>query len=306
MLDILKVSELSHWTSTAVLPALLILVVVLIMIAWRNRLQKLSIGHKSINLKNKNEVIQLIEEYQNNLEALKEDTRKLAQTEREMAWREMAKLVAHEIKNPLTPLKLGVQLLQKSWEAKDPDFDQKFSKFTHAFIEQIENLSVIVSEFSNFAKMPDMVLEKLDLRMLMEQVMEMYKPNPHINFNLVFEGSSAINILGDKDYLLRSLQNLIKNAIEAIPNHQLEKEIHIRIYQDKEQAQMEIRDNGTGIPEQLREHIFLPNFTTKSSGTGLGLAFVKQSLESIGGSIQFSTQEGRGTTFFISIPLAPE
>ncbi len=302
----MKITDISHWTNTALVPALLILIVVLILIAWRKRLQKLSIGPKSINLKNKNEVIQLIEEYQNNLETLKDDTRKLAQTEREMAWREMAKLVAHEIKNPLTPLKLGLQLLQKSWEAKDPDFDQKFRRFTDAFIEQIEHLSIIVSEFSNFAKMPDMVLEKLEIRALMEQVMEIYQPGNKIDFKLYCAEGSAIRVLADKDYLLRSFHNLIKNAIEAIPNYQAVKEIKIRISRDQQRAQIEIRDNGVGIPERLRAHIFLPNFTTKSSGTGLGLAFVKQSLGSIGGSIYFETQEGRGTTFFISIPLAPE
>ena len=251
-------------------------------------------------------MIKLIEEYQNNLETLKEDTRKLAQTEREMAWREMAKLVAHEIKNPLTPLKLGVQLLQRSWEEKDPDFDQKFKKFTNALIEQIENLSIIVSEFSNFAKMPDMVLEKLEVRVLLEQVIEIYKPDNHINFNIHCTDANELLVLADKDYLLRSFNNLIKNAMEAIPSQQSEKEIQIRLYQDKQRVQIEIHDNGTGIPERLKEHIFLPNFTTKSSGTGLGLAFVKQSLGSIGGSIHFTTQEGRGTTFFISIPLAPE
>jgi nitrogen fixation/metabolism regulation signal transduction histidine kinase len=288
-----------------VISASIVLVAVLVykLFLARNRvLAPIQSSHHPIKWKNKNELMRLIEEYQSNIIRLKENTKKLAQSERETAWREMAKLVAHEIKNPLTPLKLGVQLLKKSWETKDPDFDQKFERFTDSFIEQIETLSNIVSEFSNFAKMPDMVLEKIDLKDLLEKQLAVYPETPPLKISLETELKVPVWIKADKNYLSRSFNNLIKNAMEAIGKSD-GGIIVIRLDEDASYAYVAIEDNGSGIAEGLREHIFVPNFTTKTSGTGLGLAFVKQSLISIGGSIHFETETGKGTTFYIRIPL---
>ncbi len=289
----------SSWLSVCLILLLLVNIFAIIFL-WNKKiwgLSKFCISHKSDR---KNEVAQLIEEYQNKIHTLEERTKKLAQSERETAWREMAKLVAHEIKNPLTPLKLGVQLLKKSWEENDPDFDQKFEKFSSSFIEQIESLSLIASEFSNFAKMPEMVLEKLDLIELVAQSAEVYQKTEGIKISIYKLNCRRIWVQADKVQLLRSFNNLIKNAVEAL-SHQKNGDIKITLQKDARWGYLDISDNGSGINENLREKIFSPNFTTKTSGTGLGLAFVKQSLSIIGGNIHFETS-GNGTTFFIRIP----
>jgi nitrogen fixation/metabolism regulation signal transduction histidine kinase len=237
--------------------------------------------------------------------ALEESAQKLAISERETAWREMAQQVAHEIKNPLTPLKLGIQLLERSWREKDPNFDEKFERFNKSFIEQIESLAHIASEFSSFAKMPEAVFERVNVKEIIEQSIVLYRQSDHTS--IILEEMSGIEplIKGDKDQLLRCFNNLIKNSIEA----RYEKRrsiIRIVIYCREGFVYIEVKDNGAGIPEDLGQKIFTPNFTTKTSGTGLGLAFVKQTIESMGGVIRFKTVPGIGTTFFISIPLDRE
>ncbi len=252
--------------------------------------------------KNKMKLMRLIEEYQESISNLKDSNRKLAQQERETAWREMAKLVAHEIKNPLTPLKLGIQLLKKSWEAKDPDFDEKFERFTDSFIEQVEILSNIVSEFSNFAKMPEMVLEPIDLNELLKKLTAIYTSSNQIKIRFETAVKDPVWIKADQNFLIRSFNNLINNAIEAIQEPS-SGEIVIRLHKDGHLAHVDIQDNGSGIPDEFRAQIFTPSFTTKTSGSGLGLAFVKQSILSIGGTIHFETCSGKGTNFYIRIPI---
>jgi nitrogen fixation/metabolism regulation signal transduction histidine kinase len=267
-------------------------------------LSETKIGRKNepILWKGNDEIGNLVSEYNTMIAALEESAQKLARSERETAWREMAKQVAHEIKNPLTPLKLGVQLLERSWKEKDPKFNEKFEKFTKSFIEQIESLAHIASEFSNFAKMPETVLENVNIQDIIEQSIVLYRQSDHTT--IILEDNSAIEVIikADKDQLLRCFNNLIKNAIEA----RFEKRksfIRILLFCLDNQLHIEIKDNGTGIPEELGQKIFTPNFTTKSSGTGLGLAFVKQTIESIDGTISFETVPGIGTTFFITIPF---
>jgi len=250
------------------------------------------------------EIGSLIKEYNKMIVALEESAQKFARSERETAWKEMAKQVAHEIKNPLTPLKLGIQLLEKSWKEKDPNFGKKFEKFSKSFVEQIESLSNIASEFSNFAKMPDTLLENVNLREIIEESIEVFQSINRITITLEDHTKSNTLVKGDKDQLLRSFNNLIKNAVEAIPEY-LDGKIEI-IMKDHQDGQLHVQviDNGKGIPEGLLERIFNPNFTTKSSGTGLGLAFVKQAIENMLGTIRFETELNKGTTFYITIPLA--
>jgi nitrogen fixation/metabolism regulation signal transduction histidine kinase len=234
--------------------------------------------------------------------ALEESAQKLARSERETAWREMAKQVAHEIKNPLTPLKLGVQLLERSWKENDPKFNEKFERFNKSFIEQIESLAHIASEFSNFAKMPETVLENVKIHEIIEQSIVLYRQSEHTTILLEDNSAFEVIIKADKDQLLRCFNNLIKNSVEA-RSEKRRSFIRILLFCQDDRIHIEIRDNGTGISEELGQKIFTPNFTTKSSGTGLGLAFVKQTIESIDGIIRFETVPGIGTTFFISIPL---
>ncbi|RZL44570.1 MAG: GHKL domain-containing protein, partial [Pedobacter sp.] len=248
------------------------------------------------------EIGSLIKEYNSMIAALEDSATKLAQSERENAWREMAKQVAHEIKNPLTPLKLGVQLLEKSWKEKDPNFELKFNKFSKSFIEQIDSLSKIASEFSNFAKMPDTKLEQTPVLAIIEQAREVFKSAENVDITVNNKSEINIYIEADRDQLLRTFNNLFKNAIEANDGDG-QCVINILVYNDNRNAYIEIADNGKGIPAILHDKIFVPNFTTKTSGTGLGLAFVKQAIENAGGNISFLSVIGKGTTFYLNFPL---
>jgi two-component system nitrogen regulation sensor histidine kinase NtrY len=246
------------------------------------------------------EIGALVKEYNKMISALENSAQRLAQSERESAWREMAKQVAHEIKNPLTPLKLGLQLLDKSWRDKDPKFDQKFERFSKSFVEQIESLSSIASEFSAFAKMPDTRMEHINIFEVLSQAVIIFKQMDNIQiFYHAPETPFIIN--ADRDQLLRCFNNLLKNAIEASTVNQ-EGVIDINYLVTSKNILLTLKDNGHGIPEGLREKIFEPNFTTKSSGTGLGLAFVKNSIENADGKVWFETIMGAGTTFYLSLP----
>ena len=267
-------------------------------------ISRTKIGQKNepIVWRRHDEIGSLIKEYNSMIAALEESATKLARSERENAWREMAKQVAHEIKNPLTPLKLGVQLLEKSWKEKDPNFELKFNKFSKSFIEQIDSLSKIASEFSNFAKMPDTKLEQTSVLPVIEQAREVFKSAENVEINVQNKSAINVHIQADRDQLLRTFNNLFKNAIEATENMQNCK-IDVLLYNDNTNAYIEIKDNGKGIPAAVHDKIFVPNFTTKTSGTGLGLAFVKQAVENAGGNISFTSVPDKGTTFYFSFPL---
>lgn len=270
----------------------------------QHSLSKTIYGRKNepIVWRRNDEIGSLVKEYNNMIAALEYSASRLAQSERESAWREMAKQVAHEIKNPLTPLKLGLQLLEKSWKDKDPKFDAKFERFSKSFVEQIESLSSIASEFSAFAKMPDTRMERLDIIELLNQAVTIFKQmdNITINFNAPEE---PFLIVADRDQLLRCFNNLLKNAIEAMPPNR-PGIIDIDYSIEGRSILINVRDNGNGIPETLRSKIFEPNFTTKSSGTGLGLAFVKNSIENAGGKVWFETVINEGTVFHLNLPQA--
>jgi len=267
-------------------------------------LSKIIYGRKNepIKWERDDEIGALVMEYNKMIAALENSAQKLAQSERESAWREMAKQVAHEIKNPLTPLKLGLQLLEKSWKDKDPKFDQKFERFSKSFVEQIESLSSIASEFSSFAKMPDTRLERINVFDMLAQAVTIFVHMDNIKINYP-QPEEPFYINADRDQLLRCFNNLLKNAIEAT-QHRNPGVIDINYGINGKNILMTIKDNGNGIPEGLREKIFEPNFTTKSSGTGLGLAFVKNSIENAGGKVWFQTIQGIGTTFYLSFPGA--
>lgn len=269
-------------------------------------LSKTIYGKKNepIKWERNDEIGALVKEYNNMIAALENSAQKLAQSERETAWREMAKQVAHEIKNPLTPLKLGLQLLDKSWRDKDPKFDQKFERFSKSFVEQIESLSSIASEFSAFAKMPDTRIEKISVFEMLNQAVTIFKQMDNVNISYQ-PPADPFFVSADRDQLLRCFNNLLKNAIEAA-HQETSCLIDINYLITTKNILLTIKDNGNGIPESMREKIFEPNFTTKSSGTGLGLAFVKNSIENANGKIWFETTIDVGTTFYLSFPAAGE
>lgn len=250
------------------------------------------------------EIGMLIKEYNHMLIKLEESAKQLRDAERETAWREMAKQVAHEIKNPLTPMKLGIQQLIRSHQENDRRFEERFQRISTSIIEQIDLLSKIATEFSAFAKLPETSLVKIDLVEKIRKAINLFRNTTNTSLVLINETpDKSVFVLGDRDQFLRSFNNLFKNAIEASLGR---KKIKINIilrYLNTDSVEIRIQDNGFGIPHDVVPKIFKPNFTTKSSGTGLGLAFVKQTVTGIGGKIDFMTQVNRGTTFIITLPI---
>ena len=246
------------------------------------------------------EIGHLVEEYNRMLDELAVSADKLAISERESAWREMAQQVAHEIKNPLTPMKLSVQYLQKAWEDQAEDWDQRLKRFSEALIEQIDTLSAIASEFSYFAKMPEPENATLDLDELARTSMAIYKDVTSIQFESLSDSDQKW-IYADRRQLLRAFSNLINNSIQAF-EEQDEGMITLQTDTVGGFHLLTISDNGKGIPLEEADRIFQPNFTTRSGGAGLGLAIVKGIILSIGGEISFSSEPGVQTSFTLRFP----
>lgn len=244
----------------------------------------------------------LVKEYNKMVKKAEENARLLAQNEREGAWREMAQQVAHEIKNPLTPMKLNIQYLQQALDNNYPNVNELASKVSESLIEQINNLSYIASEFSNFAKMPEARPEKFDLNDLLQKTVDLYRNQSEINVSFN-RHSSILEVYTDKSQLLRVCNNLLENAVQAIPEER-EGKVTVSISKEGDEALIAFTDNGTGIEPDAVGRIFQPYFTTKSSGTGLGLAMTKKIIEFWKGTIRFETTPGKGTTFYITVPIA--
>ena len=242
------------------------------------------------------EVGALVLEYNNMVEKLEESIAQLAKSERESAWREMARQIAHEIKNPLTPMKLNVQFLQRSLLQGDPEkFRECFRNTADVLIEQIDNMAAIASAFSDFAKMPIASLEEFDISELVNNCTALF----HNTIDtIVCEIEPDIWVYADKEQMRRVFINILKNAEQSIPDDRLGV-VSVRVRRMDDKIEIRIRDNGCGIPEELRGKIFEPNFTTKSSGTGLGLAICKKIVESMEGHIDFSSTPDVGTEFCI-------
>lgn len=264
---------------------------------------RLGFGRKNERLEwsRNDEVGKLVDEYNRMVFELEKSALLLARSERESAWREMAKQVAHEIKNPLTPMKLSVQHLQKAWKDKAPDWEERLQRFTETMTEQIETLSSIASEFSDFAKMPAKNEEIIDIQEVIEKTLTLYQDIASIRF-LFRKSENPQYILADRKQIIRVLTNLINNAVYAI-GEKAEGVITISVVSEKEAVLVTISDNGSGISREQAEHIFQPNFTTKSSGMGLGLAIVKSIVQGTGGEILFHSEEGKGTTFMMRFPI---
>lgn len=258
--------------------------------------------NEQISYQRDDEIGELIKEYNRKVEELADSAEMLAQNEREMAWREMAQQVAHEIKNPLTPMKLNIQFLQRKKAEKSEEFDEFFERATRALIEQIDTLSSIATEFSNFANIPNARNEAINLVERLESVAELFNSGRKLNFELELNNNKEVFVLADQEQLSRVFMNLIKNAIQSVPpKREVKITVSLHVHDDK--ARVLIMDNGAGIPDNIRPHLFQPNFTTKSSGMGLGLAIVKKIIENFKGSIWFETEINKGTTFYVEFPL---
>ncbi len=272
-----------------------------------DKMKGVSISKKNEPLKWKgnDEIGVLISEYNRMIAQLEESANKLAKSERESAWREMAKQVAHEIKNPLTPMKLSVQHLQRALQPNDPDFEDKMQRFADKLITQIDALTNIANEFSNFAKMPKSKMEHLLIDTVLGKTIDLFDEHENIKIEYINKNESETKINGDAEQLTRVFNNIIKNAIQSIPSER-EGIIIVELSQIGNICKITISDNGEGIAEDILDKIFVPNFTTKSSGSGLGLAMVKQIVNAHGGEISFETEINKGTSFKIEIPIFKE
>jgi nitrogen fixation/metabolism regulation signal transduction histidine kinase len=213
----------------------------------------------------------------------------------------MAKQVAHEIKNPLTPMKLSIQHLQRLIDDKSPDLENRIRKLAENLIGQIDTLSTIASEFSSFAQMPRAVSERINLVHVILSSIELFKETPDQEITFLSEKTDNFFVLADREQLIRVFNNLIKNAIQSVPEGKRGL-IQITLKREKSFLVVQIKDNGSGISEEAMDKIFVPNFTTKTGGMGLGLAMVKNILEAFGGKITFETVKGEGCSFFVYLP----
>ena len=243
------------------------------------------------------EIATLVDSYNSMIDELEESAVKLATSEREQAWREMAKQVAHEIKNPLTPMRLSVQSFQRKFDPNDPAIHQKVDEYSKTLIQQIDTMSSIASAFSNFAKMPAQQNETLNVVNIVKLALDIFSED-YIVFRA---GEDKIIAKFDRTQLIRVVTNLVKNAIQAIPDDR-EPKIEVNVASDEDCVNIIISDNGQGISEANKAKVFEPKFTTKSSGMGLGLAMVKNIVETYNGSITFISEKGIGTTFKVTFP----
>lgn len=269
----------------------------------------------------RDEIGELVQTFNEMREQLAQSRRQLARQERELAWREMARQVAHEIKNPLTPMKLSVQHMRRAFQrlrvpasdgpaanGADQQFADLFDRITSTLIEQIDTLARIANEFSSFARLPERVVEALDLNEVIREAVALMQEEVEAAIELHLYDDPLV-VRADRDELRRIYINLLKNALQAVPTHRTAR---IRVatapnaasLDDATRAQSWVSDNGVGIPAGQRDKIFDPNFSTKTSGTGLGLAIAHKTIRELEGDIGFHTQEGEGTTFWIHLPLA--
>lgn len=267
----------------------------------KDKMANLQIGqyNELIEWNSNDEIGALVKEYNNKILELQKSASLLAKSERENAWREMAKQVAHEIKNPLTPMKLSIQHLQRTINDNPEDAKERIERTSKTLIEQIDTLTNIANEFSSFAKMPQSNEQKIELLDVISSVIDLYQNDKTtIDYNCWIE---QCEVLADKDQMNRVFNNLIKNAIQAIPDTK-EGKIIVSVSEEDSMYLVSIEDNGIGIEDEKKDKIFQPNFTTKTTGMGLGLAMVKNIIENASGTISFNSQLGEGTTFLISLP----
>lgn len=271
----------------------------------RESISRIQLGraNQKIDWPRNDEIGSLVKEYNRMIDELDASAELLARSERETAWREMAKQVAHEIKNPLTPMRLSIQYLEKAWKEKAPDWDKRLERFSRTMIEQIDNLAVIAGAFSDFAKMPAGNNNRIDLRKFIPEILDLYKDVENLSVNpMLPEGSEPLWVSADKNQLIRVFNNLINNAIQAHPKNRTP-QVDITCSRTGDFFRIDVRDYGSGIPDELKKYIFSPNFTTKTSGTGLGLSMVKNIVENLGGGVSFHSEEGQGSIFSFRLPV---
>lgn len=267
------------------------------------KMQEINLGktNEVIEWKRNDEIGGLVKEYNKMVKKLEESALALAKSEREGAWREMARQVAHEIKNPLTPMKLSIQYLQKAIDNNSANVKEMAASVARTLVEQIDHLSKIASDFAQFANIGNPKTEVFDLHEMLYSLVSLYETTENLLFKWV-PVHHKIMIFADKTQLNRLFTNLLQNALEACVN-KTRRVISVSEEMREDSILIKVTDNGEGIPQEMQAKIFIPNFTTKSSGTGLGLAMSKTIVEQAKGKIWFETVEGEGTTFYVELPI---
>ena len=265
----------------------------------KQQIANITLGKQNEQIKwqSNDEIGKLVSEYNQMLVKLEESATLLAQSERESAWREMAKQVAHEIKNPLTPMKLNLQYLQHLMKNNPDDFKEKFEKASAGIIEQIDSLANIANEFSSFAKFPKTNLQAINLSEVIKSSVLIFENHKNISIKNNISNDKVL-VLGDKDQALRVFNNILKNAVQALDEIS-SPEIEINIEEKESTIIVSIRDNGCGITPEMKLKLFTPNFTTKTTGSGLGLAMVKNIMQGFGGKVWFESEKEKGTSFYL-------
>lgn len=254
--------------------------------------------NEKIVLKNASvEIYNLVNAYNSMVDELGESAVKLAKSEREQAWREMAKQVAHEIKNPLTPMRLTVQSFEQRFDVNDPQIKSKLNEFSKSLIQQIDTMSSIASAFSSFAEMPKQKREELDVVEVVRLAVDIFNEE-YIHY---FHEEDKLIAQLDKTQLIRIVTNLVKNATQSMEDIE-DPKIEVKVKEDNDNVIISVADNGKGILEEDKNKVFEPKFTTKTSGMGLGLPMVKNIIEAYNGTITFTSEINKGTVFTVSIP----
>lgn len=255
------------------------------------------IHNKPIEYHQNDELKPLVDSYNEMLEKLNHQSNILALTEREEAWRDMAKQVAHEIKNPLTPMRMMIQNYVRKYDPMDENSKEKLNDLSETLITQIDTMSAIAEAFSDFAKMPIRKDEEIDVVEIIQTALEIFPENStHFKTSI-----KELKVNFDRIYMIRIVTNLVKNAIQSVPAERTP-EVNLHLQQMKDFVVLRISDNGVGIPPHLGDKIFEPKFTTTTGGMGLGLAMVKKIIEDYNGEIRYISEKGRGTEFTIRIP----
>ena len=290
------------------LPVILIAVLIsnsitspLAQIRNRMRIFDLKTNPEPIPYKQNDEIGDLIVEFNKMILQVESSAKLLADNERDLAWREMARQIAHEIKNPLTPMKLSLQYLMMLKGKKDERWLEQFDRFAASQVEQIDSLAKIANEFSDFAKINfDEQITILDLRAAVNEILPIFDGFPNLNFEVNMP-NAPVNVRVGREHLKRVIVNLVKNAIQSVDDDKTAI-ITITVIEEMGKATLSVKDNGKGIADEVKPKLFTPNFTTKSSGTGLGLAICKNLIEAYNGTIWFESEVDRGSTFYIELP----
>jgi len=260
---------------------------------------RIDMQNSKIYWKKNDEIGQLISEYNKMVDKLEASSEMLKRSEREIAWRELARQIAHEIKNPLTPMKLNIQYLIRAKAENKEQFEEKFEDISSGLIQQIDTLDRVAEMFTDMAKSNTNNFVAINLVGIIESMIKLFDKSENVDFKLIKSGSEEdFYTRGTEKNLTQIFNNLMKNSLEAISKKE-KGEIIINIESSESYLNVKFMDNGGGIPENMKDMVFTPYFTTRTTGTGLGLAIVKSLITGMGGNIKLEKSNQNGTVFLI-------